>query len=300
MAAGQAGVVHRSQVRAAGFSRKCVRARLRDGRWIELYPGVFRVGGATPSVHQRLVAAALWAGDGTIRAPTFTLSHRCAAASWRFGRFPEGPVELMSERDLRPPPPTIVHVVERLDPNDVTCRDGLPVTTAARTLFDLSSVCRTADVRASLDEALRRRWTTLELLEAMARRVVHHPGVIVFRSLVEAVAGGEPVTESELESLVLDLIDAEGLPRPTKQQRLKCAGRGVRLDFVYPAQKVVIEADGRAWHTGAAQFERDKARDNALAIDGYLVLHWTWAAVRDRPRELAAQLRTALAARSAA
>jgi very-short-patch-repair endonuclease len=121
----------------------------------------------------------------------------------------------------------------------------------------------------------------------------------VLRALVEELVGGAAPTESELESRVLDLLEAEGLPRPDTQPRTRAGGGRWRLDFLYRRERVVIEADGYASHSTAEMFERDRARNNALAASGYVVLHWTWAALCDRPEALVHQLRCLLAARGA-
>ncbi|MDP3503840.1 MAG: DUF559 domain-containing protein [Myxococcales bacterium] len=67
-----------------------------------------------------------------------------------------------------------------------------------------------------------------------------------------------------------------------------------RLDFRFEGTNVVIEADGFAWHVNPVSFEKDRQRANALAARGFVVLHWTWAALEDRPDVLVAELQRAL------
>ena len=71
----------------------------------------------------------------------------------------------------------------------------------------------------------------------------------------------------------------------------------MRLDFVFTAQRVIIEADGYAWHSDTKSFEADRARDNALTARGFRVLRWTWKALDERPDELIAELLLLLNAR---
>jgi len=88
---------------------------------------------------------------------------------------------------------------------------------------------------------------------------------------------------------------AAGLPTPAIQPRI---GR-YRVDFAYPDARVAIEADGFRWHSSRQQFERDRARRNALTAMGWTVLHVTWEELSKRPGEVAAIVRATLPGRSA-
>ena len=116
----------------------------------------------------------------------------------------------------------------------------------------------------------------------------------MLRDLLSDYQAGEAPTESELEARVFELLSAEGLPRPYKQRSVIAGGRVRRLDFHFPGTPVVIEADGYSYHSSREMFERDRERNNALAARGLRVLHWSWAALRDRPEELVAQLKALL------
>lgn len=235
----------------------------------------------------------LWAARGC------AVSHRSAAALHGFARFPEGPAELSVTRTARLGRPYVVHRVALLPSRDVTTVDGLRVTTVERTLVDLCALDHVPALRAAVDEALRRRKTTLERLEAALDRSSRARGLASLRHLVAELRGGRNPTESELEARVYDLLEAGGLPRPIVQQRVVAGGRARRLDFRIPGTPVVIEADGFAWHSAAARYETDRHRDNALLERGLRVLHWTWAAVRDRPEQLLAQLMNVLGSTAA-
>ena len=68
------------------------------------------------------------------------------------------------------------------------------------------------------------------------------------------------------------------------------------VDFLWPAERVAVEVDGRAFHDVMATAEADRRRDNALALTGHLVLRFTWRRLHDDPdgvvREVAAALRS--------
>jgi very-short-patch-repair endonuclease len=188
-----------------------------------------------------------------------------------------------------------VHRVEPLPWRDLTSVEGFRLTCATRTLLDLSASQPFETLKRAADDALGRRLTTVDRLAAAVERSRGRRGIRALRELVSAYQGGDGPTESELESLVLEVIEAAGLPRPRCQTPVRAGGRARRLDFLFPVQRVVIEADGYAHHASPESFEQDRRRTNSLTAQGYRVLHWTWRALRERPQELLCELRAALA-----
>ncbi|MGV3619430.1 MAG: DUF559 domain-containing protein [Archangium sp.] len=294
VASRQRGLIRRDQARVEGASRQQIQRQLDCKHWKRVYPGVYRVVSAPESWEQQLEAASLWA------ARDFAISHHAAAALWGFSRFKSRPVELTVCRKQRKPEGISVHYADTLHRREVTERHGFCVTTAARTLLDLSAETNEPDMRASVDQALRCKWTSLEELAALVDRNHGRRGVELLRRLVNEFEGGTGPTESELEARVLDVVDAAGLPRPEKQSPVFAGGRLRRLDFKFPGTKVVIEADGYEHHSGLADFERDRARRNSLSARGYIVLQWTWHALKDRPEVLLQELLSVLTRATAA
>ena len=74
--------------------------------------------------------------------------------------------------------------------------------------------------------------------------------------------------------------------------------QGIKPDFHWPAQRVLVETDGRATHHTRAAFQRDRRRDAALSADGFVVVRFTYDDVRDQPRTVAARIAAVLAARN--
>lgn len=284
VAARQHGVLRRDQAQHEGASRQQIHRQLKCGHWKRVHPGVYRVVSAPDSWEQRLAAASLWAGRD------FVFSHGAAAALWGFNRIKKPRLELTLSHRQRARPDIAVHFTEQLNRREVAERHGFPVTSAARTLLDLSAESSEPTMRANVDQALRCRWTTVEELESLVERNRGHRGVELLRRLVNEFAGGDGPTESELEARVLELVDAAGFPRPEKQCPVFAGGRLRRLDFRFTGTNVVIEADGYEHHSGIGDFERDRARRNSLLARGYLVLQWTWLALRDRPEYLLQEL----------
>jgi very-short-patch-repair endonuclease len=59
-----------------------------------------------------------------------------------------------------------------------------------------------------------------------------------------------------------------------------------RIDPAYTEVKLAIDADGFAYHAGRVDWERDRARRNALTSRGWRVLHATWDEVSTHPELL--------------
>lgn len=74
--------------------------------------------------------------------------------------------------------------------------------------------------------------------------------------LKRILAAGPAPTRSELEDVVLDLIVAGGLARPDVNVPLRIDGRRVIPDFRWPGERLIVEADGAAWHRGSSRARR--------------------------------------------
>ena len=59
----------------------------------------------------------------------------------------------------------------------------------------------------------------------------------------------------------------------------------MRVDAYLPTWELVVEADGRRWHTRASDFEKDRARDNRLQAAGYKVCRFTYRDLTDDPND---------------
>jgi len=123
------------------------------------------------------------------------------------------------------------------------------------------------------------------------------------RRLDAVLRGRHPgqTPESVLERLFLRLVRAHGLPSPDLQViRLLEDGGRVRVDAQYTEARVVVEIDGHAHHASRRQRQRDAERDAALALEGWVVLRFTYDDVVERPTYVARTIRRALARASAA
>ncbi len=269
--------------------------RLKAGRWVLEYEGVYRYAGTPLSWRGRLLAAC-WAGG--LRAAA---SGRAAAELWSLPGASRAFVEITCPRWRRSQHDgLIVHESLAFDEIDITTIDGLPVTTVPRTLFDLARVCGDGTLDLAIDNALRRSLTTVADLVATRDRLARsgRPGSARFRSVLGGRVPG--VTESDAERRLLQLLERHGLPRPVVQHEIRDAsGRLVaRVDFAYPDLKIAIEYDSYAHHMGTEAHDRDAARRNDVLAAGWYPVTATAADLRNGGHRLAADLRRARALRS--
>jgi Protein of unknown function (DUF559)/Transcriptional regulator, AbiEi antitoxin len=289
----QYGVVGREQLIAAGLSPRAVDRRLESGQYKMLLPGIYAHVAAPASSDQSLLAACIWS--------TGHASHRSAAGKWRLAGFDAGgPIEVATSRPMKHSEIT-VHRRSPLPACDLTSIDGIPITSAHRTLLDLGAVVREAALEVALDDALRRGLTTLPQLRwhigAAGGRGVR--GTAALRRILEARAEDKGVCHSPLETIFRRLFRKSSLPTPEKQYNVIDGDRFLaRVDFAYPGHRIAIEVSGWKWHAGKRRWERDLRRRTLLESFGWMVLEFTWDEVVHHPMQVIATIGRALEERS--
>lgn len=284
MADRQHGAFSRRQAYELGASRSGCDRRAGDGRWLRTdQTAVLRLRGYPPSWRQRLFAAILAGPDGGVA------SHRSAAVlhSLREGT----PVELTVAQGGHTLKHALVHQAA-VGGAEWMRVEGIPVSRVERTLVDLAAVVGDNEVEQAVEAALRRGLTNVDRLAAQLRS--GRRGTARLRRVLERRASGRPAG-SELEVRLLQLLRAAGMPDPVRQYEVRVGAERYFLDVAYPDRRLCIEVDGREAHEGAA-FQRDRTRQNALALAGWTVLRFTWADVTERADEVIAVLARALAA----
>jgi hypothetical protein len=113
----------------------------------------------------------------------------------------------------------------------------------------------------------------------------------MLKSVLEDARG---VTRSELEARFSSWVEAAGQPRPERNAYVQVQGDWFESVCVWRRQRVIVELDGRAFHAMPMAFERDRARDRALAAAGWRVVRVTWLQLNGEPESLAADLQTLL------
>lgn len=262
IASRQHGVVGYRQLTEAGIDKSAILRRVGAGRLHRLFRGVYAVGHRGLSNHGRWMAAVMACGEGA------ALSHRSAAEHWGMLRVVAGPVHVSVPRTtgLTRRTGLVVHRSASLPRQATTIRQGVAVTTAARTISDLKRTSAPEEVRVALRRA------------------------VFARLPIGEHAGSFDGTESELERRFLALCRRGRLPEPEVNAWVD----RFKVDFLWRAQRVIVETDGYRAHAGSQAFEDDHTRDNELMALDYEVLRFTYARVMEAPAEVIALVRRKL------
>ena len=174
--------------------------------------------------------------------------------------------------------------------------DGIPCTSPARTLVDLAGTVGDWTMRSCFERAAQRKLLDVPAIEASmdpGRR-----GNPSLRRLIDEWRKAAPVArkgklKSPLEAKVLPLLVRRDLPAPRLNAPVQIANGRIEVDFLWPDQRFVVEADSRDFHGTDLAFERDRWRDRELLRAGYGTLRVTY---QQAEREAAA-VADAIAAR---
>ncbi len=219
-----------------------------------------------------------------------TLSRWAAAALWRVHGY-GGPIADVTVPTKRRSRPTIRFHRAVLPEDEVTVHRGIPVTTPARTIFDLAVDLRPRQLERAINEAdVLRLWGSVSLGDLLER----HPGqrgARTVRAALTARRAGETVTRSQLERLFVEFLDETGISWPEMNALLDLGDMVIEVDALWRAQRVALELDSRAFHDVAAAFEEDRRRDRKLAARGWRPVRVTWRQLTSGRGELEADLR---------
>jgi hypothetical protein len=254
--------------------------------YYRILPDVYVPKPWTPSLRDRTVAAWLWSKRrGVIAGAAASALH---GANWVDVT---SPIEMIWENG-RPPAGLVVRN-EGQAPDEVTKIAGIPVTTMARTAFDLGRHLPRDEAVARLD-ALKR--ATAFKPNDVLRLAARYPGARGFTSLRTALplvdGGAASPQETRLRLLLIDAA----LPRPTTQIPV-VEGRGklVRmLDMGWEEYMVGAEYDGDQHRTDRYQYAKDVRVKRKLARLGWNV---TYVIKEDRPDEIVKSVWDALVSR---
>jgi hypothetical protein len=202
------------------------------------------------------------------------LSHHSAAALWGFRNWPTGPIHVIAisyhrRRGIK------VHRCA-LTRQEVRRHLQVPVTSPARTLLDI-----------------RRALTQKQLIRAVG-------DALISGCLRESQLAGTPlyvlvdeISRSALEDDFKPWLRRFNLPEPL--YNVKLFGREV--DAYYPAERLIVELDGWAFHRTKIAFENDRDRDATMLAAGIATVRITRDRLRHAPAREAERFRAILDAR---
>jgi very-short-patch-repair endonuclease len=276
-----------AELEAIGLSGRAVRHRLATGRLRRLHRGVYAIG--SPTDEARWSAAVLVGGEGAL------LSHRSAAALWGLCDDDRTTVHVtLPKRATRVRPSVELHSGATFTDRDRAVERGIPCTAVPRTLLGLASQVDARRLSRAVDRAEQLRLFDLAALDELLDRSAGARGVAALRALLAQYT--EPtVTRSEAEERFLALVKDARLPTPAVNAWIPLPdGGGYSPDFLWRDERLIVEVDGRAYHSRRQAFAHDRRRDRRLALAGFETRRYAASEVLARPRQVAVELRAFL------
>lgn len=284
------GLVLRDRVLGSGVEPDLLVTALRSGRLFRVQRGVYGARSAPPGPAARARAAVLSSGVADAVA-----SHHSAARVHGLA-VPERPrVEHVTVRreDRRIRRRDLHFHSRRLGLGEVVVRSGTPLTTPARTVFDLAVTMPRLDAVWCVDDALRRRVVTPS---GLGHVIDAHHGGRGDGVARERLGLADGLAESILETAGRLALRDRRVPLPVAQHEIRDPGGRLvaRVDGAYPSLRLAIELDGKSVHSAPEAVFRDRRRQNELESLGWRVLRFTWWDVVHDGDRFAATVRGAL------
>jgi very-short-patch-repair endonuclease len=272
LAAVQHGVVARRQLLDRDIATSTIDRWIRQGHLHVIHRGVYAVG------HRRITQEGVWLAAVLACRIGSALSHG-----------PSGQLQGFINRRERlalhvtlpggcggSPPGIVTHRPRNLDPVDLTVRWAVPCTTATRTLFDLAPQLPPVPLRRAFRQAEKLEILDRHRLRALFEATPNQKGSRPLKELLAEVPLPLGEVRSILEEIILETCAEHRLPLPVTNVPLL----GYEVDFLWPAAKLVIEADGGD-HVGP-QRDSDNERDIEFGLAGHLTRRYGWRAAQDR------------------
>jgi very-short-patch-repair endonuclease len=268
-------IVRRDHPKLVGTIERLVR----NGKLRPVLPGVYAEPGACNLIRTRIRAVMRWDSDAVLVG---------AAAAW-VAFWPEIRVSgiTCSLKHHRRPQPGYEFTRQEIPAELVVNRSGIRYTSPSLTALDLCE----AMGGDGIDQALRARATTLGQLCRALELTGGRKGNRTKRQLL-LDSRAEPW--SKTERLFHALLRDAGITGWQANRPVVLDDSTFYVDVIFRKLKLVIEMDGRLYHTGAEVFETDRWRQNLLILDGWCVLRFTWTMIEERPEDVIAMVREAI------
>lgn len=272
MAASQHGVVSRSQMHDAGLTDRQITRATATGRIHRVRRTVFAVGHPALTSDGRASAAVLACGARA------ALSYRSAGAQHGLRPWSSARIDVTVAGTGRPSHDGIViHCHPGLRPDEVEVRNGIRMTTVARTQLDLGAVLAPTAMRKVVSQAEILQVFDLDDVTLLLDRHAHHAGAATLRQVLASWVE-PPRTRSPQEEAFPDLCVRLGLPRP----QMNASVLGMEIDALFPDDGVAVELDSWRFHQGVLQREDDYEKRARLVAAGWLFVAFTYRQQRDR------------------
>lgn len=287
----QHGVIAHRQLLELGEGRGLILRRREGGLLIEVHRGIYALG------HRRITREGWWMAAVLACGPGTVLSHFSAGHLWNMCGS-RGSVEVLRRaggvRD-EGHRGVWLHQTRRLEPFEVTVERGIPAATIERVLLDLAARADAKRMERIFVQAYKTGRVSWPRLARVLERGRGCKGIGKLRRIAQEVDPQALETRSVTEIDFLALCREAGLSAPS----VNVLAEGHLVDFLWPAQKVVVETDSWGHHGDRPAFERDRQTDVDLVAAGYDVHRTTYKMLERNPDPFLDNVRRALRIRTA-
>jgi predicted transcriptional regulator of viral defense system/very-short-patch-repair endonuclease len=263
----QKRVITRQQARKAGLTRRFIDKRLKSGRWRRPYRGVYVAVTGSVTREAQLRAALLRAGERAV------LSHWSAAELHKLIDKPFSVIHITVPEARDPArwgkiPGVRIHRSDVFLNEQHLAAKTLPCTSLEDAVIDLINTCETFDAAYNwICKALGGGFTTVQRFKSAMeerKRVRYRRDI---QRVLEAASGAL----SWLELRYVRGVEApHGLPKASRQVRVRQDTGNKYLDNLYEEYKACMELDGAVAHPEDEQW-KDKDRDRWNLVHNQLV-----------------------------
>lgn len=288
----QHAVFRLDQLRDRELTIRAVQQRAAANRLHRIYRAVY---GLVPADlltrNGRYMAAVLACG------PTAVLSHRSAGALLGLRPTDRANFDITVPSRVRRRQPGIdIHTSTTLTAADVTSVENIPCTTVSRTLLDLADVISPRALERALDQAEILGVLDLRKLRDQIERNPTRPAARLLQTIIDDVYTGRTPTWNDFEEAFFALCRSRGIRQPEVNQFVD-PGDGepaIRVDFLWRAERLIVETDGHGTHRTRQAFERDRRNDQRLTLAGWRTIRVTWRQVKDEADRIGTTVETLL------
>ncbi len=292
IAGNQLGLVTIADVLRSGYSQSTFERHVNCSLWVPVQPGVYRSSASQVTFESRCLAVLLSLG------PDSAISHRSAAALWKFDGFRPEPiihVTLRSTKGLTRENGVRVHRYTTIRDGDFVSSGKLRVTSGFRTVIDLGNCASIRELENAVDSGERDRTAPTSEIYARLQQFRKRPKGT---SRLDLVLSGLPTggLHTRLERDFLTISRRIGLLDPQGQVVFRGETKFLaRVDFWYKQFDLIVEVSGHRTHSTRQQRHADAARHRAIRATGRDVIEFTSDEVFKQPdlvaRDLTANIR---------
>jgi AbiEi antitoxin C-terminal domain len=292
LATRQHGVVSMGQLLRLGYSDDTVLEWAMASRLHRVHQGVYAVGHRRLSWHSRCWAGVLGAEANEVDEVVWpaVASYGSAAYLWGLYRYAPERIDVTAPIRRRAKREFVVHFSSILAPEDRREREGIPVTSVARTLLDLAIRARPDQLERRLERAEEVGLLDLHEVEDVLDRAGGHRGRGPLRRALALYRADPTFTRSRFEKQFRRAVIRAGIPAPS----MNFNAHGFELDAYWPELRFAVELDLFETHGTRAAFERDRFRHEELKLAGIEMIRVTKPRLDAEPDAVLRNLATLL------